>query len=266
MALVRGNMKNLGGKGKLNYKKTLIKHLVIIYMLAISLLATIQCYGADNQSVIRYNYPEAGFSITIPRDWKEIPEELSKQQTSNNTDDIIHTGFNLKSGQTYPGIDLSLNTTMEISDDYLKRLPQIKNGQIFTKEENNCRKYDASTHTMWQIMSGEQPGYGKFCSVSAMRITAKGVIITTMVLQAEQYTEYFNEFRQIVNSIKIRKEQESPSGLALYELVKKIVFGISLFAILATILLVLIIKANGKRRTLKMDNAMNTTQETDGDN
>jgi hypothetical protein len=59
-------------------------------------------------------------------------------------------------------------------------------GQCFGADDGN---YDPATHTLWQLISANQQGYGEFYSVWAMRFTKKGWIQIVMVLKAEQYPE-----------------------------------------------------------------------------
>jgi hypothetical protein len=174
---------------------------------------------------------------------------------------MLLSDFQLKTAQAYPNIKINLDTTMEISDDYLNSLPQITKEQIFSKAENNVRKYDPATHTLWQLISANQQEYGEFYSVWAMRFTKKGWIQIVMVLKAEQYPEYLQEFQQIVNSIKINKDLVGRSGLSNYDLIKRVGVGISLLAILASVLFPVMLRLKGKRSNLDSGNGINSLQE-----
>jgi hypothetical protein len=246
----------------MNTKKNFISQIMVTIMFAITFLITGQCFGADDGDVTRYGYREAGFSIALPQHWREISAEvLSQQQAASNTDIMLLSDFQLKTAQAYPNIKINLDTTMEISDDYLNSLPQITKEQIFSKAENNVRKYDPATHTLWQLISANQQEYGEFYSVWAMRFTKKGWIQIVMVLKAEQYPEYLQEFQQIVNSIKINKDLVGRSGLSNYDLIKRVGVGISLLAILASVLFPVMLRLKGKRSNLDSGNGINSLQE-----
>jgi hypothetical protein len=246
----------------MNTKKNFISQIMVTIMFVITFLITGQCFGADDGDVTRYGYREAGFSIALPQHWREISAEvLSQQQAASNTDIMLLSDFQLKTAQAYPNIKINLDTTMEISDDYLNSLPQITKEQIFSKAENNVRKYDPATHTLWQLISANQQEYGEFYSVWAMRFTKKGWIQIVMVLKAEQYPEYLQEFQQIVNSIKINKDLVGRSGLSNYDLIKRVGVGISLLAILASVLFPVMLRLKGKRSNLDSGNGINSLQE-----
>jgi hypothetical protein len=246
----------------MNTKKNFISQIMVTIMFAITFLITGQCFGADDGDVTRYGYREAGFSIALPQHWREISAEvLSQQQAASNTDIMLLSDFQLKTAQAYPNIKINLDTTMEISDDYLNSLPQITKEQIFSKAENNVRKYDPATHTLWQLISANQQEYGEFYSVWAMRFTKKGWIQIVMVLKAEQYPEYLQEFQQIVNSIKINKDLVGRSGLSNYDLIKRVGVGISLLAILASVLFPVMLRLKGKRSNLDSGNGINSLKE-----